>query len=330
MIAEEVPNWQQQQANAITNLNELLSVLQLTLEDLPRALQASEQFPVRVPRSFVARMEVGNAHDPLLRQVLASGAEMEVVPGYTQDPLEEAVHTPVPGILHKYHGRVLFVITGACAVHCRYCFRRHFPYQEYMPTQERFAAALAWLGQQEDVHEVILSGGDPLSLSDRKLAGLVHALADIPHLRRLRIHSRNPVVIPERLTQPLEQLLGHSRWQSVLVLHVNHANEITQTLAERVSGLRRAGVTVLNQAVLLAGVNDTVAAQEALANRLFAAGVLPYYLHQLDKVAGAAHFVVPDEQAAALMHALRGRLPGFLVPRLVREEAGDHSKTPVC
>lgn len=329
MIAQDVPNWQQQQANAITSLHELLEVLQLSVEDLPRALQASEQFPVRVPRSFVARMEMGNAHDPLLRQVLASGAEMDVVPGYTQDPLAEAEHTPVPGILHKYHGRVLFVITGACAVHCRYCFRRHFPYQEYMPTQERFGAALGWLAQQKDVHEVILSGGDPLSLSDRKLTSLVHALAAIPHLRRLRIHSRNPVVIPERLTPELELLLGNRRWQSVLVLHVNHAHEITDELAERVAGLRRQGVTVLNQAVLLAGVNDTVQAQEELANRLFAAGVLPYYLHQLDKVAGAAHFVVSDADALALMDAVRSRLPGFLVPRLVREVAGDHSKTPV-
>lgn len=329
MIAQQAPNWQQQQANAITDLQELLSILQLTVEDLPLAMQASEQFAVRVPRGFVARMEVGNPRDPLLRQVLATGEEMEVVPGYTQDPLEEADHTPVPGILHKYHGRVLFVVTGACALHCRYCFRRHFPYQEYMPTQERYGEALAWLAQQKDVHEVIFSGGDPLSLSDRKLTSLVEALAEIPHLRRLRIHSRNPAVIPERLTPELEQLLGDERWESVLVLHINHANEITDELARRVKRLKAQNVTVLNQAVLLAGVNDSVEAQENLANRLFSAGVLPYYLHQLDKVAGAAHFLVSDEKAVALMEGVRARLPGFLVPRLVREVAGDKSKTPV-
>lgn len=329
MIAQHALNWQQQQADAITDLHELLELLQLTLADLPRALQACAEFPLRVPRSFVARMERGNPEDPLLRQVLAVGEEMEQTPGFSHDPLAEAQHTPVPGILHKYHGRVLFIVTGACAVNCRYCFRRHFPYSDYMPTRERFAEALAWLAQQEDVNEVILSGGDPLTLTDRRLKELVAALAEIPHLKRLRIHSRSPVMIPERINSELIELLGDARWQSVLVLHANHANELTAKLTQGVDVLRRRGVTVLNQAVLLAGVNDTVAAQEALANRLFDNGILPYYLHQLDKVQGAAHFMVPDKQALQLMDELRTRLPGFLLPQLVRENAGDKSKTPV-
>lgn len=329
MIAQHSLNWQQQQADAITDLHELLELLQLTLADLPRALQACAEFPLRVPRAFAARIEKGNPEDPLLRQVLAVGEEMEQISGYTQDPLAEAQHTPVPGILHKYYGRVLFIVTGACAVNCRYCFRRHFPYSDYMPTRERFSEALAWLAQQTDVNEVILSGGDPLTLTDRKLKELVTALAEIPHLKRLRIHSRSPVMIPERLNDELMTLLKDKRWQSVLVLHANHANELIPELAKRVMLLRKHGVTVLNQSVLLAGVNDNVRAQEDLANKLFASGVLPYYLHQLDKVQGAAHFAVSDEQALKLMAELRTRLPGFLLPQLVRENSGDKSKTPV-
>lgn len=329
MIAQHAQHWQQQQADAITDLHELLELLQLTLADLPRALQACAEFPLRVPRSFVARMEKGNPEDPLLRQVLAIGEEMDETPGFSHDPLAEAQHTPVPGILHKYHGRVLFIVTGACAVNCRYCFRRHFPYSDYMPTRERFGEALAWLAQQTDVNEVILSGGDPLTLTDRKLKELVDAMAEIPHLKRLRIHSRSPVMIPERINEELVELLGNERWQSVLVLHANHANELSAELAKRVRHLRERSVTVLNQSVLLAGVNDTVAEQEALANRLFDCGVLPYYLHQLDKVQGAAHFMVSDEEALRLMAELRTRLPGFLLPQLVRENAGDKSKTPV-
>lgn len=329
MLTHQTPDWQQQQANAITDIHELLEIVQLRLENMPAVMQACAQFPLRVPRSFVDRIEKGNANDPLLRQVLAVADETNTVPGYSADPLAEAEHTPVPGILHKYNGRVLFVITGACAVNCRYCFRRHFPYQDYMPTSDRFAVALQWLAEQPDVNEVILSGGDPLSLNDTKLARLIAQLKDIPHIKRLRIHSRSPVMIPERITSELIELLADERWQSILVLHANHANELTQTLADNVAKLRRKGVTVLNQAVMLAGVNDSVAAQVELAERLFDCGILPYYLHQLDKVAGAAHFSVPDEQAIEIISEARAHLPGFLVPRLVREEPGDRSKTPV-
>lgn len=322
---DAVPRWQQAQADLITDPEELRRLLQL--EHLP---WADSGFPLRVPRDYVARMQPGDAADPLLRQVLNSREELAEVAGFTTDPLAEAVHTPVPGVLHKYHGRVLLVVTGACAVHCRYCFRRHFPYQEHLPTRDRLDEALAWLAEQTDVSEVILSGGDPLSLSDRRFGQLLERLAALPHLRRLRVHSRLPLVIHGRVTDALLAQLGDPRWRSVLVLHANHAHELSPQLADEVAALRRVGVTVLNQAVLLRGVNDSVAAQEQLAMSLFDHGVLPYYLHQLDAVAGAAHFAVPDADAVALHDALRARLSGYLLPRLVRELPGDHSKTPVA
>lgn len=323
------PDWTQQQAQVITDPAELLAMLGLSREQLPAALQAAADFPLRVPRSYAARIRPGDAKDPLLRQVLASGEELREVPGYHADPLAEAMHTPVPGILHKYHGRVLLVVTGACAVHCRYCFRRHFPYQSHLPTAARLDEALAWLAGRQDIEEVILSGGDPLSLSDRRLGELIAQLAAIPHLRRLRIHSRLPVVIEGRITEELVAMLDEQRWRATLVLHANHANELAPSLRGEIRRLQSAGVMVLNQAVLLRGVNDSLAAQEALNLALFEHGVLPYYLHQLDRVAGAAHFAVPDDEALALHAALRTRLPGYLVPALVRELPGDLSKTPV-
>ncbi|MBZ2190268.1 EF-P beta-lysylation protein EpmB [Alcanivorax sp. JB21] len=322
-------DWQQAQADVITDPGELLGLLGLDTADLPAALRAAADFPLRVPRAYAARMQPGDAQDPLLRQVLTSPEELAPTPGYDTDPLAEAAHTPVPGILHKYHGRVLLVVTGACAVHCRYCFRRHFPYQSHLPTAARLDEALSWLNEHTEIEEVILSGGDPFSLSDRRLLDLLARLATIPHLRRLRIHSRLPVVIPGRITPALVAALGDARWQSVLVLHANHAHELTPGLAAEVRALQQLGVTVLNQAVLLRGVNDTLPAQEALSLALFQHGILPYYLHQLDRVAGAAHFSVSDDQARALHRALRHRLPGYLVPRLVREVAGDLSKTPL-
>jgi len=322
----ELPGWQRQQADLITDPAELLSLLQLEAESLPEILAAAQDFPLRVPRGYVRLMEPGNPDDPLLRQVLSVPAELREEEGYSSDPLEEATHTPVPGLLHKYHGRALLVVTGACAVHCRYCFRRHFPYQSHL-SGKRWDQALAWLASRPDIREVILSGGDPLTLNNRRLQELLAALAEIPHLRRLRIHSRTPVVIPERLDEGLAALLASPRWRATLVLHANHPREISPALAERCRALGRGGVTLLNQSVLLAGVNDDAEALASLSDALFEAGVLPYYLHQLDAVAGAAHFAVPDARARDLHAALRDRLPGFLVPRLAREEPGAGSKT---
>ncbi|MED5389776.1 MAG: EF-P beta-lysylation protein EpmB [Pseudomonadota bacterium] len=322
----ELPDWQRQQADLITDPAELLDLLDLSPESLPGSLAAAEGFPLRVPRGYVRLMEPGNPADPLLRQVLSVPAELREEEGYSSDPLDEATHTPVPGLLHKYHGRALLVVTGACAVHCRYCFRRHFPYQTHLGGK-RWEQALEWLRSRPDIHEVILSGGDPLTLNNRRLEQLLGALAAIPHLRRLRIHSRTPVVIPERLDDELLTLLAAPRWQTVLVLHANHPREISDTLLGRCQQWRREGVTLLNQSVLLAGVNDSVSTLEGLSDRLHEAGVMPYYLHQLDAVQGASHFAVPDSVAMQLHEALRARLPGFLVPRLSREEPGASAKT---
>lgn len=322
----ELPDWQRQQADLVTDPAELLALLALEASDLPGMLQGAADFPLRVPRRYVELMEKGNPQDPLLRQVLSDPAELETVPGYSADPLEEGDHTPVPGLLHKYHGRALLVVTGACAVHCRYCFRRHFPYQSHL-SGKRWEQALAWLAERPDINEVILSGGDPLTLTNRRIGQLLAALAEIPHLRRLRVHSRTPVVIPERLDDELLGLLSQPRWRTVLVLHANHPREISPALAARGRDWQRAGITLLNQSVLLAGVNDQLETLVTLSDRLHEAGILPYYLHQLDRVAGAAHFAVPDEQALALHSALRASLPGFLVPRLSREEPGEPAKT---
>ena len=322
----ELPDWQRQQADLITDPVELLALLQLDPADLPASLAAARDFPLRVPRSYVALMETGNPADPLLRQVLSVPVELDTVPGYGSDPLDEGEHTPVPGLLHKYHGRALLVVTGACAVHCRYCFRRHFPYQTHLGGK-RWEQAIAWLAGRPDINEVILSGGDPLTLTNRRLAQLLEALAAIPHLRRLRIHSRTPVVIPERLDDELLALVSQARWRTVVVLHANHPREISDALAARCRTWQRAGITLFNQSVLLAGVNDQVDTLVALSDRLHEAGVVPYYLHQLDRVAGAAHFAVPDGKARALHQGLRASLPGFLVPRLSREEPGEAAKT---
>lgn len=322
----ELPGWQRQQAELITDPAELFALLGLDESGLPASVAAARDFPLRVPRGYVALMEPGNPDDPLLRQVLSIPAELQQHEGYSSDPLEEGEHTAVPGLLHKYQGRALLVVTGACAVHCRYCFRRHFPYQSHL-SGKRWQQALAWLAAHEDINEVILSGGDPLTLNNRRLAQLLDALAGIPHLRRLRIHSRTPVVIPERLDDELLALVSNERWRSVLVLHANHPREISEALGQRCRQWQRAGVTLLNQSVLLAGVNDEVETLVALSDRLHESGVLPYYLHQLDRVQGAAHFAVADEMAIKLHNRLRASLPGFLVPRLSREEPGQPAKT---
>jgi EF-P beta-lysylation protein EpmB len=331
MITQQAPSWQPEswsgQLDLIRSASELLDYLDLTPEQVSLAEAAGEHFPLRVPRAYAALMRRGDPADPLLRQVLTVADELLERPGFGTDPLEESEHSPVPGVLHKYRGRVLLVVTGACAVHCRYCFRRHFPYQEHLPTRQRLQTALDWLAQRGDIEEVILSGGDPLSLSDERLEMLHGALAELPHLRRLRIHTRLPVVEPARLSRRLERLLVSARFATVMVLHANHGRELSAGLAERLRPLAHSGVTLLNQAVLLQGVNDNVETLSALSERLFAAGVLPYYLHLLDPVAGAAHFQVDERRARSLHGRLRNRLPGYLVPALTREDPGEGAKT---
>jgi L-lysine 2,3-aminomutase len=326
------PAWQRELAAGVASVGELLALLGLPASAAGEAVgaaRAAAQFPLRVPRGFVARMRPGDPRDPLLLQVLAGAAEVEPVAGWGPDPLAEAAAQPVPGVLHKYRGRALLVVTGACAVHCRYCFRRHFPYAERGLARSAEAQALAWLAGEPTVTEAILSGGDPLTLPDRRLAELAGRLAQVPHLKRLRVHTRLPIVLPERVDDALLAWLTGTRLAPVVVVHANHAREIGPAVAAALGRLRAAGVPVLNQAVLLAGVNDSPEALADLSEALFAAGALPYYLHLLDPVAGAAHFDVPVARALALHAELAARLPGYLVPRLVREVPGAAGKVAV-
>ena len=274
-------------------------------------------------------MRRGDPADPLLRQVLPLDDEMQPVPGFSADAVGDGAARAGRGLIRKYRGRALLVATGSCAINCRYCFRRHFPYAEETAAAAGWREAIDAIAADAGIDEVILSGGDPLSLATTKLAQLTDALAAIPHLRRLRIHSRLPVVLPERIDAELVAWLQSLPWPVTVVLHANHANEFDRGVDAALAAVRAAGATLLNQAVLLHGVNDSEDALAALSERGFEAGVLPYYLHQLDRVAGAAHFEVPDARALELHAALRRRLSGFLVPRLVREVAGDASKRPL-
>lgn len=305
----------------------------LRLVGLPAATigddAAARGFPLRVPLAYVARMRTGDPTDPLLLQVLPQAAETVAVPGYVADPVGDMQALSAPGLLHKYHGRALIVATGACAVHCRYCFRRHFPYADAGATHGRLDGLLKALRQHPEIDEIILSGGDPLMLDDDKLAAWVQALEELPQIRRIRLHTRMPVILPERVDEALLGWIRDTRFQVVCVVHSNHANELDGTVGAALNRLRAAGVVLLNQSVLLRGINDAPETLASLSLRLFEYGVLPYYLHLLDPVAGAAHFDVPEARAKEIMHRLRASIPGYLVPRLVREEAGKSAKTDI-
>ncbi|HEV2321886.1 MAG TPA: EF-P beta-lysylation protein EpmB [Gammaproteobacteria bacterium] len=321
--------WQTEMAEAVRDPRELLAWLELDERWLEPARRAAASFPLRVPHAFLGRMRKGDPHDPLLRQVLPLDEELLHVPGYGSDPVGDMPSLAAKGLLHKYRGRVLLIATGACGVHCRYCFRRHFPYSEETARAGEWQAALDYLRADESIDEVILSGGDPLTLSDEKLAAFAEALERIPHIRRLRIHTRQPVVLPSRVDGALVAWLAASKLQKVVVLHMNHAREMDADLAAACARLKAAGAVVFNQSVLLRGVNDSADALADLSQALFGAGVLPYYLSLLDPVAGAAHFDVPEAEALGIMAELRARLPGYLVPKLVREVPGAPSKVPV-
>lgn len=322
-------DWQKSLARAIRDPRELLEMLELPMALLPAAQQAANDFPLLVPHGYVARMRPGDPEDPLLRQVLPLDAELRDVAGYVADPVGDLQAMSRPGVLHKYHGRALVITTAACGIHCRYCFRRHFPYQDANPMSGRWQQVRDYLLADDSIEELILSGGDPLSLADHRIGGLLEAVRDIPHLKRLRLHTRYPVILPERLSDRLLQHLLAQPQQLVMVIHANHPNEIDQAVRQALKPYHEAGLTLLNQAVLLRGVNDNEATLAELSRALFEARVLPYYLHQLDPVAGAAHFAVDDARARALHAALQAGLPGYLVPRLVREQAGKPAKTPL-
>ncbi|MGO4699756.1 EF-P beta-lysylation protein EpmB [Dyella sp. 2RAB6] len=321
-------DWRELWRAAITDASELLRTV--GLEHLAGRLPPGDAgFALRVPRGFAARMRPGDANDPLLLQVLPQLAELEQAPGYLADPVGDLAAREAPGLLHKYEGRALLIASGSCAVNCRYCFRRHFPYGEEMAAAGQWRKALEHLRQDPSITELILSGGDPLSLATPKLEELSRGLAAIPQVTRLRIHTRLPVVLPERIDEAFLAWFAALPLQKVVVLHANHANEFDAAVDAACRRLREAGATVLNQSVLLKQINDDADTLVKLSERLFAAEVLPYYLHQLDRVQGAAHFEVDDVRALALVEAMRRRLPGYLVPKLVREVGGDASKRPV-
>jgi EF-P beta-lysylation protein EpmB len=323
-------DWQSAMRTALRDPAELCEFLGLSPLLVEPARRAAEAFGLFVPRPFAERIERGNPADPLLRQVLPLGEELTQVDGFSHDPVGDLAASPSPGFVHKYRSRVLLITTGACPVHCRYCFRRHYPYGEAPHAPAQWEAALAAIAADESIDEVILSGGDPLTLVDARLAWLAERLAEIPHVVRLRVHTRMPIMIPARVTDGLVHWLTGTRLSPVAVIHANHANELDADVAASLEKLSCAGVVLLNQAVLLRGVNDRVDALADLSRRLIACRVTPYYLHQLDRVSGAAHFEVAEATGVRLIEELRRMLPGYLVPRYVREVAGDASKEVIA
>jgi EF-P beta-lysylation protein EpmB len=321
------PSWQESLSDLVTDPKELLELLKLKEADLPVGRAAAKQFPLKVPRPFVEKMQLGVWNDPLLLQIWPAAAEEKASDGYSVDPLAEASSNPVPGLLHKYQGRVLLTAAPHCAVHCRYCFRRHFDYEENSPSRALWQRCFDYIRSDPSIEEVILSGGDPLALSDRQLGWLLDQINAIEHVTTVRIHSRVPVVIPQRVTGELVAALSARRTKIVLVVHANHGNEIDSEFANRMLRLSANGVTLLNQSVLLKGVNDNWQTLVELSKKLFAANVLPYYLHLPDEVKGTAHFDIDRSHASAILEAMRRQLPGYLLPKLVKEQAGEASKT---
>lgn len=321
-------NWKKDLARAISDPRKLLFILELPETTFQADFAARQLFPMRVPQSFVDRMEKGNPKDPLFLQVMPKQQEFIQKAGFIKDPLDEH-ESIVPGLLHKYTNRVLFIVRGGCAINCRYCFRRHFPYQENSNNKHEWQQAIDYIRSKPEVIEVIFSGGDPLMANDEQLGWLVEQLEQIPHLKRLRIHTRLPVVMPSRVTDEFVTLLKQSSLRCSVVLHINHPNELAAELPAALAKLTAAGIDLYNQAVLLADINDNADDLVELHERLFDNRIQPYYLHVLDKVEGASHFEVSEEKAVALMNELLLRLPGFLVPKLVREIGGEKSKTPI-
>ena len=327
-------NWINELANAITDPEKLLKQLKIPSSSWPKDLNgkvsfaAKKSFSLRVPQSFVEKMRVGDIHDPLLRQILPVTEELEIHSGYSSDPLDEQSNEQ-PSLLHKYKNRALLILKGGCAVNCRYCFRRHFPYSDNKGNKSVWQQNLSYIREHTELNEVILSGGDPLMAKDHELSWLITQLSDIPHIKRLRIHTRLPVVIPSRVTDELCDILALTRLKVVMVSHINHVNEVDLALINAFTRLKQANVTLLNQSVLLKGVNDSAEALIQLSEALFDSGVQPYYLHVLDKVQGAAHFYVSDKRAKAIIVEMMGQVSGYMVPKLTREVGGKPSKTPL-
>ena len=322
----DLPTWQKELANAVKNPLQLLEILEIEQENDLISQLARKQFPMLVPLPFIKKMQKGNINDPLLKQVLPINDEELLVSGFTTDPLVEQNNNQ-QGLLHKYKSRILLILKTGCAVNCRYCFRRHFPYADNNINKSQIIEIINYIQAHPDVNEVILSGGDPLMSKDKQLFELLTQLEALPQLTRLRIHTRLPVVIPSRITQALTDRLQQSRFKIVIVLHINHQQEIDADFAQAMQRCHQAGIQLLNQSVLLKDVNDDVGSLVALSEALFSVNILPYYLFLLDKVQGAAHFDIAEKQAQQLHKAMQSELPGYLVPRLSREIAGQQSKT---
>lgn len=326
---QQQPRWQEALKTLITDPLSLLNYLEITPNDVP--WQFDKAFPMRVPLSFAQRMKKGDPNDPLLRQVLSVSSENQKDPKFSPDPLQEQDkrYNPVPGLLHKYDSRVLLTFSPSCAVNCRYCFRRHFPYENNNPGRKHWNEALNYIASQPNIIEVILSGGEPLMASDENIAFFLESLSKISHVKLLRFHTRFPIVIPERINTEFAKMLSSFRFTTTLVYHTNHPNEIIPAIAEGVMILRAHNITVLNQCVLLKNVNDSVECLKNLSLALYTAGIVPYYVHLLDPVEGTAHFDIPVSDAKALQNSLRSELPGYLVPTFVREIPGERSKIPL-
>jgi EF-P beta-lysylation protein EpmB len=324
------PRWQQDLATAVTDPAELAALLNLPREWIEPARRAAEHFGLKVPRSFIARMRAGDIADPLLRQVLPIVEECDSTPGFVADPLGEMAARAAAGLLHKYAHRALLITTQACAVHCRYCFRREFPYEDHLSDGARWSDALAAVRADPSIRELILSGGDPLSLSTGRLRQITDALRDAPHVTMLRLHTRTPVVLPSRVDDEFIDWLRPLPFRVAIVLHSNHPHELSGDALDAIRALKETGVALLNQTVLLRGVNDHPAVLTELSLRLHAHGVLPYYLHLLDRVRGSAHFEVPEQRGIELIDQIARTLPGFLVPKLARELPGEDAKVVVA
>ena len=324
------PDWKLELSQSVTTIDELLGSLNLNAAQLSTSQQAIADFALRVPRPFISRMQANNPSDPLLLQVLPVKAELSSAAGYSDDPLDEVSHNPIAGIVHKYANRLLLVVSPACAINCRYCFRRHFPYQENRQNKEQWQNALDYIRSATEINEVIYSGGDPLAANDHFLAWLTEQIANIKHIKRLRIHTRLPVVIPSRIDQSFLSWATATRLKPIVVLHINHANEIDNEVIQSIKRLQACGIKVLNQSVLLRGINDSADCLAELSEKLFDCDVMPYYLHLFDPVAGASHFDIEEQRAKKIYADLQAILPGFLVPKLVREIPNKPSKTTIA
>ena len=322
-------SWQEELSRLITEPKQLFELLQLDASLLHQAEAAHTLFPLRTTLSYASRIKRGNKADPLLRQILPMGEEFLTAESFTKDPLKESEFSNSPGLIHKYSGRVLLIAAAQCAINCRYCFRRHFDYSSNTPSGTQWQEALTYIDNDTSIEEVILSGGDPLVVSDKQLAWLINALEKIPHIQRLRIHTRLPIVLPSRMTDKLLALLCQTPLQVIMVTHCNHPQEIDNEVFNTLKTIQQTGLTLLNQTVLLKGVNDTPETLITLSKQLFASGILPYYLHLLDKVSGASHFEVNTKHARALYQSLLAKLPGYLVPKLVKEVPNAASKVPI-